>query len=225
MKRPLTLARLLIKRAICLETRQDQFRRYALMNKWKDAESLSGPGSTAEYTENLRRELPLLFERFGIKSMLDAPCGDYNWMRLIERRDVQYIGGEIVPELVDSNNAAYADDNTRFIQCDIVKDDLPAVDLWLCRDVLFHFSYDDIFRSNVTYILTTDHPRHEENFDIRTGSFRSMNIMRKPFCFPEPILWIDDFIEQFAVRRMGLWNVKSLEAALSDNVEYQRAAA
>ena len=148
MKRALiTTAGLLLKRALSIETRQDRFRRYALRNKWKSSETLSGPGSTVKYTENLRKELPPLFEKFEIKSMLDAPCGDYNWMRLVERPEVHYIGGEIVPEFVEANNARYANDNTRFILCDILKDELPAVDLWLCRDVLFHFRYADIFQT------------------------------------------------------------------------------
>ena len=68
-------------------------------------------------------------------------------MRLVERPEVHYIGGEIVPEFVEANNARYANDNTRFILCDILKDELPAVDLWLCRDVLFHFRYADIFQT------------------------------------------------------------------------------
>ena len=229
MKRALTTAGLLLKRALAIETRQDRFRRYALMNKWQDGETLSGPGSTVNYTENLRQELPPLFETFEIRSMLDAPCGDYNWMRLVARPNVHYIGGEIVPELVDANNARYANDNTCFILCDILKDELPAVDLWMCRDALFHFRYADIFqtlsnlfRSDITYFLTTDHPGQEENIDIRTGSFRAMNLLREPFCFPEPILWIDDWIEGYPVRRMGMWNVKSLQIALAENAGYQR---
>ncbi len=143
---------------------------------------------------------------------------------------MHYIGGEIVPELVEDNNARYAGDNTRFILCDILKDELPAVDLWLCRDVLFHFPFADIFQTlsilfggDVTYILSTDHPEQEENIDIRIGRFRPMNVLREPLCFPEPILWIDDWIEGYPVRRMGMWDVKSLQTALVENAEYQRA--
>lgn len=232
MKRVLTAIRLLIKSAISTESRQDRFRRYALTNRWRNRETISGPGSTIEYTENLRAELPRLLEKFEIRTMLDAPCGDYNWMQLVERPGVQYIGGEIVPELVDANNARYADDNTRFILCDILKDGLPAVDLWVCRDVLFHFPYVDIFRtlqnllrSDIRYLLTTDHPEQRENIDIRIGVFRPMNMMREPFCFPEPILWIDDWIDGYPVRRMGLWDVTALRSSIVDNAEYQRAIA
>jgi hypothetical protein len=129
MKRVLTAVRLLIKSVYSTETREDRFRRYALTNRWKERETVSGPGSTVKYTENLRKELPLLFEKFEFSTILDAPCGDYNWMRLVERPEVHYIGGEIVPELVEDNNARWADYNTRFILCDILKDELPAVDL------------------------------------------------------------------------------------------------
>ena len=131
MKRAFTAAYLLAKRALFLETRQDRFRRYALLNKWGSKESVSGPGSTLAYTARLRAALPSLFDEFSIKTVLDAPCGDYNWMRLVKRPGVEYIGGEIVPELVDANNARYRDESTRFIHCDIVQDELPAADLWM----------------------------------------------------------------------------------------------
>lgn len=231
MNRIFTAVGLLLKSAFTTESRENRFRRYALTNRWKEKETVSGPGSTAEYTENLRKELPRLFEKFEIRSMLDAPCGDYNWMRLVERPKVQYIGGDIVPELVEDNNARYANHNTHFILCDILKDDLPVVDLWMCRDVLFHFPYADIFRtlrnllrSDITYLLTTDHPEQEENIDIRIGRFRPLNVLSEPFCFPEPILWIDDWIKGYPMRRMGMWEVKSLASALIENAEYQKVS-
>ena len=49
-------------------------------NNWRKDESASGDGSSLEYTENLRRELPHLFKKFSIKTIFDAPCGDLNWM-------------------------------------------------------------------------------------------------------------------------------------------------
>lgn len=223
MNRALNSIRLLLRRTFSTESRHEVFRRIALTNKWKDAESVSGPGSTLEYTEKLRSALPGLFKQFRINTVLDAPCGDYNWMQHVERPGVSYIGGEIVPELVDRNNERYADETTRFVVCDILEDKLPAVDLWICRDVLFHFPEADIFRtlanlfrSDIKYILTSDHPEQERNYDIAVGRFRTLNLMIEPFRFPEPLLWIDDWIDPYPVRRMGLWEVESLQAALAD---------
>ncbi|NRA40519.1 MAG: class I SAM-dependent methyltransferase [Planctomycetes bacterium] len=217
-----------LKRAVGKESNKERFSRYAKNNKWRDGESLSGPGSTLFYTEELRETLPAFIQEQGFKSMLDAPCGDFNWMRLVKLPDgVQYIGGEIVPALVKSNAAAYDKDGISFIECDIINDDLPDlpdVDVWMCRDALFHFSYADffktmhnLFRSNVRYLLTTSHQEFTDNVDIRTGSFNEMNILLPPYNFPEPIAKLNDTAEGFPARELCLWEVATLKEALADN--------
>jgi hypothetical protein len=190
-------------------------------NVWENEESASGDGSTLEYTANLRKELPMLFEQFKIKSVLDAPCGDYNWFRHVERQGIQYVGAEVVQDLVDRNNDRFHDEATRFIKLDIIKEDLPECDLWFCRDVLFHFSYQDIFRtlenfarSEIKYLFTTTHTRCSANADIFTGQFRLLNLRLAPFELPEPIFSIDDWIEGFPERRMALWTRETIESTL-----------
>ena len=74
------------------------------LNLWANAESRSGHGSSLASTEALRRELPLLLRRFGIRTMLDAGCGDCNWISHIKDLDLErYVGAEIVPALVEAN--------------------------------------------------------------------------------------------------------------------------
>ena len=61
-------------------------------NLWGSAESVSGSGSEFAYTKNLREKLPDLFSRYNIKKILDAPCGDFNWMRfVVEQVEIQWI--------------------------------------------------------------------------------------------------------------------------------------
>ena len=49
-------------------------------NEWWDGEeSKSGPGSGLTQTRRLRQELPLLFKELGVRTLLDAPCGDFYW--------------------------------------------------------------------------------------------------------------------------------------------------
>ena len=191
-------------------------------NVWENDESVSGDGSTLEYTANLRRELPALFEKFEIRSILDAPCGDYNWFRHVKRDDVDYVGGDVVTELIGRNNERFSDKQTRFIELDIISDELSKSDLWFCRDVLFHFSFDDIFktlenfvRSEIKYLFTTTHTKCSENLDILTGQFRLLNLLRKPFCLPEPIYAIDDWIEGFPERQMCLWTREAVAETLN----------
>jgi hypothetical protein len=68
----------------------------------KDDESVSGHGSTIDATEGIRRELPKLFAKFHVKSLLDIPCGDCNWIKgwIWPSFDL-YLGADIVDELVE----------------------------------------------------------------------------------------------------------------------------
>jgi hypothetical protein len=63
---------------------------------WGSAESVSGRGSTLAETRRLRTELPLLIREMQIKSLLDIPCGDLNWMKEVLPSIEQYIGAEVV---------------------------------------------------------------------------------------------------------------------------------
>ncbi len=193
-------------------------------NIWSDDESVSGPGSTAKYTENLRRQIPPLLAKLGVRTILDAPCGDYHWFRLIPRgEDVRYIGGDIVEPMIAKNETSYGNRTTSFRKIDITKDALPEADLWICRDCLIHFSDELIFQTlqnfmrseSVRYLLTSNHPNCRLNADIPTGSFRELNLRLPPFNFPEPLQVIDDWIEGFPVRQMGLWDRESVSRALT----------
>ncbi|HEC15245.1 MAG TPA: class I SAM-dependent methyltransferase [Sedimenticola sp.] len=187
-------------------------------NLWGSAESASGPGSTVGYTENLRRELADLVRRLNIRRILDAPCGDFNWFRFVDLPPgTSYVGGDIVASLVACNQERYGDDTRTFCVIDIRHDLLPPSDLWICRDVLFHLSNADIRnalenfgQSDISYLLTSTHPTCRRNSDIPTGSYRDLNLEIEPFCFPPPVIRIDDWIDGFPVRQMGLWRREDL---------------
>jgi hypothetical protein len=204
---------------------QDIFKSKYERNAWGDNESVSGSGSTLRYTERIRAALPGLIGTYSVSSFLDAPCGDYNWFRHVKREPAfSYTGGDIVKELVDKNNNSHGDATTRFIHLDITKDPIPEADLWMCRDCLFHLSNKDIFRvlanllrSNVRYFLTTTQFDCKTNIDIATGSYRSLNLELEPFSFGPPVTEIEDWVEGFPRRKMGLWETKDLAAALANN--------
>ena len=192
--------------------RQQVFSKIVEGNSWGSTESLSGPGSTLEYTENIRREIPIILRDFKIKSMLDAPCGDYNWARHLQRHGITYIGADIVPALIKAN-AKYSDSTTSFRVLDIIEEPLVEVDLWLCRDCLFHLPNADIRKvlanfqkSRIKYFLTTSHSQAAANRDINTGDFRLLNLELPPFSFPKPRAVITDFIDGYPPRILGLWH-------------------
>ena len=65
-------------------------------NHWEGPDSVSGQGSDLAQTQEIRRQLPILLNDFGIKVILDVPCGDFSWMRLMDSHIQKYIGGDIV---------------------------------------------------------------------------------------------------------------------------------
>lgn len=75
--------------------------------RWGTNESVSGPGSNLTQTAVLRRELPRLLRRIGAKSMLDAPCGDWFWMRHVDLSGIEYLGADIAAAMVDSCRARF----------------------------------------------------------------------------------------------------------------------
>ncbi len=197
---------------------EDRFTYIYEANRWKNEESRSGVGSTIANTRNLRKELPHLIQNYGFETLLDAPCGDFNWFRLVERpAGLKYIGGEIVKALVDRLQESYGDKQTSFVHLDVTKDPLPKASIWMCRDCLFHLSSDDIFAatrnflaSDIPYLLTSTHQGCTENIEIPTGHFRLLNLELPPYSFPKPLLYIDDSGDGFPPKHLGLWPREAL---------------
>ena len=71
-------------------------------------ESRSGPGSTLYETEKLREKIKNLVKYKDIKSVVDIPCGDFNWMKEIVDSFELYTGGDIVPQCIEENNKKYS---------------------------------------------------------------------------------------------------------------------
>jgi len=190
-------------------------------NRWGDEESVSGPGSSLTRTAKLRRELPGLLQEIGVRTLLDAPCGDFNWMKDTRLDLEQYIGADIIPDLIARNSELYGNDETQFLLLDLTRDELPRADVILCRDCLIHFSYRHIAaaiknfkRTGSTYLLTNSYPAWGRNENIRTGDFRPLNLTLPPFNFPPPISQIHEKVPEdearFFGKILGLWKLSDL---------------
>lgn len=184
-------------------------------NSWADPESVSGRGSTLERTVVIRRELPALLAELGIGSLLDAPCGDFNWMQRVDLGRVEYTGADVVPQLVAQNNLRYGGAGRRFVVRDITKDALPQADLVLCRDCFIHLSFkhtraavSNFKRSGAAYLLATTHVNERENVDIESGGGRYVNLRLPPFNFPRPLRLFEEAPE--LGKCLGLWRLKDL---------------
>lgn len=129
--------------------------------------SLSGPGSNAEQTVGVRMVLPVLLSLLGARSMIDVPCGDFNYMRTVLHAastpaGIEYTGLDIVAPLVEqlqtTFGSAQAKGATRphakghakghaisFARFDLSLEYLWPADVVVVRDILFHF---DLPRAN-----------------------------------------------------------------------------
>ncbi|MBV8765448.1 MAG: class I SAM-dependent methyltransferase [Hyphomicrobiales bacterium] len=192
-------------------------------NRWLSCESRSGRGSTLEYTKPLRRSLAKCLKDLGVRTFLDAPCGDFNWMQHVELPEgTNYIGGDILGRLVEELQQRYGGASRSFRQMDIVEGPLPKADLWLCRDVLFHLPNQDVItvfhnfaNSEIPFLLTTTYNFPKRNEDIRPGGFRFINLQIPPFHLPRPLSRITDFIAPEPPRYLGLWSKDQVRAALN----------
>ena len=118
------------------KTRENIFTEYYKNNSWHGRESVSGTGSDSEQTALLVKKLPEVFERFEVKRLLDLPCGDFNWMKQLTFGEIQYTGGDLVSELIMSNQEKYATQLIQFKTINLIEDELPESDMILNRDCL-----------------------------------------------------------------------------------------
>ncbi len=189
---------------------------------WWDGESVSGPGSSIQTTSVLRHLLPAIVKAIDARSLLDAGCGDFNWMREVSLEVEQYIGADIVLDLIIDNQWKYGSERRTFLCLDVTESTLPHVDVIFCRDCLAHLSYADIKaairnfkKSKSIYFLTTTYPRMVENkVDIRTGDFRPVNLQGAPFNFPEPLMFCDELSAEDKMKRwkkrLCLWRLDDI---------------
>ena len=192
-------------------------------NKW-GGESRSGKGSGMERTWRIRHGLPTLWERLGVISILDVPCGDHGWMSTMDLSGYQYIGVDIVPDLIANNRARHPD--RRFEVADVCAGPLPDADFVLSRDLLVHLSFADIEAAlknllavQGRYLMCTTFPDIRNNEDIVTGKHRRLNMCEPPFGWPQPLELLEEGTEseQIHGKCQGVWSLVDLRAHWSSS--------
>lgn len=179
----------------------------------------SGPGSTAEATVRTRKIITAVLGHIAEEkrkageteiTMLDAPCGDMQWMPLTwqesqARRNgvvLNYHGADISTVVLEKDRAklntgalfpAELDPKAvkvRFSQIDLSSDPIGKYDVIFMKDVLGHLHNNDIRKvlanvrnSGSKYLLTTTDPSFT-NADVDPGDFwwgRPVNVMGQPY--------------------------------------------
>ncbi len=192
---------------------------------WPGKESYSGPGSTLKETTIIRKKIPELLQEFNIKTLLDAPCGDFHWMQHTDLSFLEtYIGIDIVEALINNNKKKYENENRQFICANIVTDPLPQADIIVCRDCLVHLRFQDIKqalqnmkKSGITYLLVTTYPNTQLNQKLNITAprpWRSLNLQKPPFNFPKPLALINEGCKhdkRYPDKSLGLWKLEDID--------------
>jgi hypothetical protein len=165
--------------------------------------------------------------------LLDAPCGDFNWMQHVQLPVQRYIGVDVLREVIAENKWRHASAQKSFVRADLTQQQLPLVDAILCRDLLTHLSFADIFavlanfkRSGATYLLTTTFTGPRANRDTSSGDWRTLTLTAPPFNFPSPKMIINENCTEgggsFGDKSLGVWHLSDLtldNSSVLTNVE------
>lgn len=211
------------------KTLSDIFKEIFEKNIWASQETVSGGGSEKLRSQEVQVLIPRLVKGLGVKSFLDAGCGDLNWFPLddVLAAGSTYTGVDIVEDLVTRDyEIAFPrihPEMVDFAVLDIVNQPIKgAFDMILCRTVLFHLSFDhclmalqNFCESGSKYLLMTTHPNISRNTDIEDGQWRRVNFCLPPFSLPEPLeKWADGPAEGKGDGFIGLWELREVEKAL-----------
>ena len=155
-------------------------------------------------------------------------------MKMVDLGQISYIGGDIVPEIIESNTKLYSNEIRRFVVIDLVEDDLPDVDIIFCRDCFIHFTNDlivrslrNLARSTARFVMLT----HDvslvryaglgwNNLDLCRATdagvnfeFRPINLTLPPINLPPPVFTINEG-QWDNGKVLGMWTTDQIRSAL-----------
>jgi hypothetical protein len=164
----------------------------------------SGEGSSEKFTVPYTEWLARFIDEREIDTIIDLGCGDFRAGRQIcSALSVNYVGVDIVPDLIAYNQSRFGNDRVRFTCADIIEEELPDGDLCLMRQVLQHLSNEQISRvlancMKFPFLVVTDDvyrgPDMRPNLDIMHGPdyrwFRRSGVFldRAPFNMPAQVV-------------------------------------
>jgi SAM-dependent methyltransferase len=103
----------------------------------------SGSGSSEAVTRPYRLFLQDFLRRRAIRSVVDVGCGDWQFSSHVDWSGVRYLGIDVSATALASSRR-FEGPNVAFREGDARVDELPEADLLIAKDVLQHWSNDDI---------------------------------------------------------------------------------
>lgn len=180
-------------------------------NKLWGTDHPNGFGSLDHYTENDRRALLTIINKYNIKTMLDVPCGTVSWINLVlKESDIDYSGMDIVKEQIIENKKRYPE--YKFIHGDMTETRIGKYDLVFSKEGTQHITekatlrfLDNLKKSGSTYACLTHYeiPQNSDDNahltdkipDLESGAYREQNFLLPPYRD-----YFDKVLEKFYIR-------------------------
>ena len=187
-------------------------------NLWggKKGEFCSGEGSSLSANIVYCDYVKSFIADHHIKSVLDIGCGDFQVSRNIVASHFDYIGVDVVAPLIERNQRKFANDHISFRSLDVIKDELPRVDLVLIREVLQHLSNQQISAilakvETAPYVIITEYQPASEHLgranidkphgmDTRIWNHSGVYIDQPPFAREKVEVVLEIPVENYLVK-------------------------
>ena len=167
------------------------------------SDSKSGPGSTLANTHEYVTAVQRFLAEREIKSVVDVGCGDWSTGGQIDLTGIDYVGVDVVPQLVETLNASHGRPGVRFDCIDATREQLPSADLLLIKDVLQHWPASNVRQflqglDGFRFALITNDYAHYERWrrfrlfpywqdrtakyeDAEFGGYKPLSLLEPPF--------------------------------------------
>ena len=186
-------------------------------NRWASGYSSSGRGSTLEHTKVIRTALVNLLPKFS--SFIDAPCGDFHWMKsvrsLVPDFDSKYLGIDRVQTLIQQNTSLFPTLQFRVGDVEMMNDNAELV---LMRDLLQHLKTDTqiailrtLKRNGSKLLLINYNPILVANVLVRIDpapDWCEINLEKSPFGMKPIYTYKSDGLD----KHYGLFQIKDITA-------------
>ncbi len=153
-----------------------------------NGEGTSGTGSTFESARLYISFVNNFIKTHDVKSILEIGCGDGVLLEYLNiPQETSYTGYDVVESILEKNRKKFP--NYTFANKNILTENLPEVDLILCKDVLQHLPNNvvinifDKIKTRCKWALLTNDFDLASNNDIPVGGHRYLDLKKKPFGF------------------------------------------
>jgi len=159
-----------------------------------------------------QKKLLGILKDLGVKSFLDCGCADFHWLSKLDWTGIDYLGVDIVPDLIEQNKEKFPD--LKFACWNIVKKIPTDFDMIFIRDVFTHLQLVDglkiienIKSSGSRYLMASSSSK-DINHDTSCLVLYPRNLRIEPFNLPDPIKKIPD--KQTPGYYMGIWKIDEI---------------